>query len=192
MTDSKNPGKGLRTPRKVTPESLRNAALHYLERYASSSANLREVLRRRVLRAERFHDTDREAAERWIEEIIASFAGSGLLDDAIYAEGRVRSMFRQGRSQRIMKLELMKKGVDSDTIDRTLSRLEAEQPAPDRRAAIRYARRRRLGPYRSAARADFRAKDLAALARAGFDYDVARDVVDAEDVDQLEDEAPTR
>jgi regulatory protein len=171
MTDSKNPGKGLRTPRKVTPESLRNAALHYLERYASSSANLREVLRRRVLRAERFHDTDREAAERWIEEIIASFAGSGLLDDAIYAEGRVRSMFRQGRSQRIMKLELMKKGVD---------------------AAIRYARRRRLGPYRSAARADFRAKDLAALARAGFDYDVARDVVDAEDVDQLEDEAPTR
>lgn len=191
MTDTGKPGKGRRTPRKVTPESLRNAALHYLERYASSTANLREVLRRRVLRAERFHDTDREAAEGWIEEIIASFAGSGLLDDAIYAEGRVRSMFRQGRSQRIMKLELMKKGVDPDTVDRTLSQLEAEHPAPDRWAAIRYARRRRLGPYRSAARADFREKDLAALARAGFDYDVARDVVDAADVDQLEDEDRT-
>jgi regulatory protein len=42
------------------------------------------------------------------------------------------------------------------------------------------ARRRRLGPYRPAERATFREKDLAALARAGFGFALARSVIDAE------------
>ena len=49
-------------------------------------------------------------------------------------------------------------------------------------AAIALARRRRLGVYRlAAARADYRDRDLAALARAGFSYDIARRVIEAED-----------
>jgi len=53
-------------------------------------------------------------------------------------------------------------------------------------AALALIRRRRLGPYRdSATRADFRAKDLAALARAGFSYDLARRVIEAETQDVL-------
>ncbi|MDE0409722.1 MAG: RecX family transcriptional regulator, partial [Alphaproteobacteria bacterium] len=43
------------------------------------------------------------------------------------------------------------------------------------------ARRRRLGPWRDPAeRAARRQKDLAAMARAGFRLDVARQVIDAE------------
>ncbi|MHA1114431.1 MAG: regulatory protein RecX, partial [Alphaproteobacteria bacterium] len=54
--------------------------------------------------------------------------------------------------------------------------------AADLAAAIAYARRRRLGPWRvAAARAERRERDLAALARAGFNYDLARRVVDAPD-----------
>ena len=42
-------------------------------------------------------------------------------------------------------------------------------------AATRYIRRRRLGHYRTKGKAeDFYEKDLAALARAGFSYDVAK------------------
>ena len=48
-------------------------------------------------------------------------------------------------------------------------------------AAARYARRRRLGPFRAAPeREERRQRDLAALARAGFAYDVARRVIEAE------------
>jgi len=49
------------------------------------------------------------------------------------------------------------------------------------------ARRRRLGPYRMPeVRAERRDKDLAALARAGFDYDTARRVIEAETLDDLD------
>ncbi len=54
-------------------------------------------------------------------------------------------------------------------------------------AALAHARRRRLGPCRPpAARKSMREKDLASLARAGFAYDVARRVVEAETAVVLE------
>ena len=177
-----------RLPRKITPTSLRNAALYYLQRYSSSSENLREVLTRRVRRAERHHETDREEAALWIDDIVQGFQKSGLLDDRTYAEARVQSMFRQGRSRRLMILELRKKGVAPDVIESALASLASEKPAPDRSAAIRYARRRRLGPYRTKSREDYRDRDMAAVARAGFDYETARRVIDAETAESLEED----
>ena len=52
------------------------------------------------------------------------------------------------------------------------------------------ARRRRLGPFRlPEQRADRRTKDLAAMARAGFAFDVARKVIDATDPDALDEDS---
>jgi regulatory protein len=54
-------------------------------------------------------------------------------------------------------------------------------------AAAAYARRRRLGPFRRVPeeRAERRQKDLAALARRGFGYGVAKQVIDADDFSDL-------
>ncbi len=60
---------------------------------------------------------------------------------------------------------------------------------PDLLAALRYARRRRLGPFCRGDRFERREKDLAALARAGFGVAFARPVIDADDADALIDEA---
>ena len=46
-----------RLPRKATPKRLQRVALHYLERYSSSSENLRRVLMRRVERSALVHGT---------------------------------------------------------------------------------------------------------------------------------------
>jgi regulatory protein len=54
-------------------------------------------------------------------------------------------------------------------------------------AAVALARRRRLGPFSTRAdRHERREKDMAALARAGFGYDIALKVIDAETPDELE------
>jgi regulatory protein len=174
MTDQKS---SRPQPRKVTPTSLRNAALYYLQRYASSAKNLREVLTRRVRRAQRHHEIDREEADGWIDALIQNFQKSELLDDRIYAEGRVQSM-----------LELRNKGVPADIIEEALAALAAENYAPDRTAALRYVQRRRLGPYRLGYREEYRDRDLAALARAGFGYDTACRVIDAETRESLEED----
>lgn len=164
--------------------SLENAALHYLERHASSVEGLRRVLARRVERAAREQRCEREEAAAWVEDIVARFAGSGLVDDRVFAEGKVASRRRRGESAIRIRLALRQKGVDSEVIDGALAGEDGDdRAAAELDAAWRLAKRRRLGPYRVAeARADARQRDLASLARAGFDRTIATTVIDAEAV----------
>ncbi|MFQ6018267.1 MAG: regulatory protein RecX [Kiloniellaceae bacterium] len=179
-----------RGPRKATPESLRKSALQYLARYASSAAHLRRLLLVKVERSARAHGTDRETGRATADALIADFLNAGLLDDARYAEGRALSLFRRGASMRAIRNQLAAKGVATAPIARALRRLQDEAADPDLAAALGYARRRRLGPYRpEKARAAQRERDLAALGRQGFGYELARRVVEAEDPAELEAEA---
>ena len=180
-------GRGARRrgPRRATQKHLENAALHYLERFASSAAHLRRVLMRRVERSARVHGTDRAEGAALVEALVARFERAGLVDDRVYAEGRAAALFRRGTAPRAIRAALRAKGVAGETIEAALGTLEAG-PDAELAAATALARRRRLGPYRPAqARAARRDKDLAALARAGFGYDVARRVVDAGDPAEL-------
>jgi regulatory protein len=177
-------------PRKATPAYLEKAALHYLERYASSEANLRQVLLRKVERSARAHGTDREAGSEAVEALLARLRDAGYLDDAAYARGRAVGLHRAGHSVRAIQARLRQKGVDPDTAAQALEQLEDEAEAPELAAALRYARKRRLGPYRAEAERDVKAeRDLAALARKGFSLDLARRVVLCEDLADLEREA---
>lgn len=168
-----------RQPPDVTPTALEKAAFHYLERYASSAENLRRVLMRRVDRAARAGAIERAEGGTRVDALIERLRARRLLDDAAYADGRARSLSRKGRSRAGIARTLAMKGVDRDTVDAALAGL-ADAGETDLAAAVRFARRRRLGPFRSTKeRAARRERDLAALGRAGFAYEVARLVVDA-------------
>jgi len=182
-----------REPRKATPKYLRNSALHYLQRYASSSAHLRRLLQAKVARSARAHDTDPEEGAEAIEALIAELLDAGLLDDARYATERARILHRRGASAKAVRAGLMAKGIEADDIERALASLRQEAAEPELAAALAYARRRRLGPYRSPSeRAERREKDLAALGRKGFSYALARRVIETNDLAELEDEAGVR
>lgn len=169
-----------RGPRKATPKRLERIALHYLERYASSSENLRRVLMRRVERSARTHGTDRDEGAAAVDEIVRKFKEWGYLNDRAYAEMRVGGLHRRGTSGRAIRYRLVQKGVPEDDIDAALEALAEEVADPERRAAIAYARRRRIGPWRRDDRDRFRDRDLAALGRQGFSFDIALWIVDAE------------
>jgi regulatory protein len=190
--DRKGAGAKQSGPKPVTPERLGKIALHYLERYASSAENLRRVLMRRVLRSAQLHGTDSQALAESVDDLIQRYQASGLLDDTAYALGRSASLHRQGKSTRAIQQTLSVKGVDGDTVGGALEALREEVgPDLDLRAAVQYARRRRLGPWRRDDREEAREKDLAALGRQGFGYDIARHVIGAETPQQLEDELDT-
>ncbi len=185
-----------RGPRKATAKHLENAALHYLGRFASSAANLKRVLMRKVQRSARAHGTDVDEGRDHVERLVARFIRAGLVDDAAYAAARVASLRRRGASARLIAARLREKGVAKDTIDGALSGPADDAGDAELAAAVVLARRRRLGPFGAKPRrpdrrqaAHERDKALAALARAGFSYDVARRVVDADDAGELEREA---
>ena len=175
-----------KSPRKVSPAALERAAIHYLERFSSSSANLRRLLKAKAERSVREHDTDREEAAGWVEAVLAKLSGLGYLDDGRYAMTRARSLNAKGRSASAIRMDLSARGVDPQSAAAALEALSEQADDPELAAAASLARRRRLGPFRpEEQRADLRAKDLATFARAGFSFQTARRVVDAASPEEL-------
>jgi regulatory protein len=180
------PARRRRQPLKATPEGLDRSALHYLERYDSSSGHLRRLLLRKVALSARVHGTDPETGRAAVERLIARLTGAGLLDDARFARERVRSLLARGGSAAMIRARLRGKSLPAELIDAALAGQTTDPAERELRAALRYARRRRLGPFRLAERAERRERDLAALGRQGFDYETARRVVDSDDPAALE------
>lgn len=184
MAEAKKPRDGA-SARDLTAAAIENAALYYLGRFASSSANLRRVLLRKVARAAR-KGADATEGARLVDALIARYLESGLLDDRAYAAQTAASLARRGASRFSIGGKLTQKGVAAELVKETLRGLD-DGGASEIAAACALARRRRLGPYREPAlRAQWRRKDLASLARAGFGLDVARRVLDAPDAAALE------
>ncbi len=178
-----------KVPRKITESSLRNIALHYLQRYASSAENLKSVLKRRDLRSAQYHEIDIKETSAWIETLVNQLTKSGFVNDQTYAEGRIKALFRIGVSPKRIFQQLMQKGVNSDLIKQATAELYVEFTNPNLIAAKTLVKRRRLGPYRQPnKRKELQDRDLAAVARAGFDFQTARKVIYAESVKKLEEE----
>jgi len=175
-----------RLPRKATAQSLRNAALFYLQRYATSAENLRRILMRRVERAALIHGSDILEGVEFVNEIIIRYRETGLLDDLIYTKAQTQSLRRRGHSLRMIRARLQTKGVSREDIELALTELNLPVTNADLPAAIIIARRRRLGPWSLSDRAGRRMRDLAILARRGFSYVVSKQVIDAESTEHLE------
>lgn len=164
---------------------MERRALNYLARYPASQARLEMVLRRR---ARREAAGELEGLDALVRSVVVALAERGLVDDRAFAEARARALLRRGRSPRRVRAELTQDGVAAELIEPALRQAAPEEPDLDRAAAVRYARRRGLGPFRpEPERAARRDRDLRALVRQGFGLPLARDVVDAADPASLHD-----
>jgi regulatory protein len=178
-----------RRPPALDAAALERAALDYLGRYAASTGQLRRVLQRRIRRAAQAGtEVDVAAVEARITTLLERMTAARLLDDSQFAEMRIAGLARRGTSTRAIRMKLREAGLDETVADEALSLYGGAPGAdPERAAAIRLARRRRLGPFRAEAdRAAHRMRDLATLARAGFALGLCRAVVDAPDGAALE------
>lgn len=193
MTEPAPPQKSrARPPRRISAQSLENSALYYLQRYDSTAENLRRVLARKVRRAAMHPEAtvDPAEADAWIAAVVAKMLRLGYIDDTRTATAKARGLLAKGAPPATIRRRLALAGADEDAIAAALAELAGDTATETdltRTAAITLARRKRLGPYRpEPARPDRRQKDLATLARAGFDYETARRVIDAPDVESLE------
>lgn len=165
-----------------TPQSLTNAAVQYLALYAASEASLRRVLENKLQRV-MLQDPDFARSgvvctlRATIEQIIEKHRTNGVLNDDAFAERRVQLLRRQGCSRRAIAQKLGQKGIAGSLIAAALSKEStgASSDESEYAAALALVRRRKLGPFRKTpADESQKRKDMAALARAGFSYDIAR------------------
>ncbi len=189
-TDSEENQPKRKVPRKATPKYLGNVARFYLERYATTEVGLKQYLMRKVNLSAREHDTDPQESIEIIDGLIKKFVELNFLNDERYAEGRSGSLHRKGKSLRAIRQDLKIKGVPDNLIAKAIDLIQDESVNPDLEAAISYARRRRMGPYRlEEDREGRKDRDLAAMGRQGFSYAIAERVILALNIEDLEHEA---
>ncbi len=166
--------------KKITPERLKNIALFYLKRFETTRYGLRSVLKRRVdAYAYQNKEFDKMQAYDWIEKLLDDFVRMKYIDDARFAEFKVRDYLAAGKSPRYIIGKCKEKGVEEAIVLRLLS--EREYDPYD--AAMRLAKKKKIGPFEAdkVKRKERRSKDLAVLVRAGFDYDIAVKVLESDE-----------
>jgi len=179
--DIKDTGKDMgrrerKAPKRISKTYLENAALYYLQRYATSAANLRRVLMRKVKRSCTFHQTEVDDFAPLVDELVARYTNVGLIDDKVFAQAKASSLRRQGHSGRSIIARLQVKGLTSAQIEAAMRNVDDGNEDAEIAAAHTYAKRKKLGPWRKKNITDPKdlQKEMAAMARAGFSYDIAR------------------
>lgn len=163
-------------PPNVTKLGLEAAALRYLERFDCSTERLRKVLMERVGKAQRAGVESAAAAPGIVEELLVRYQSSGLVNDQRFASNFAARQRDRGASRRMIEMKLRARGISGELVQEVIPR--GASSASELEAAHAFARRRRLGPHRKPEqRAEYRQKDLMALARAGFDFDTAKRVI---------------
>lgn len=158
-----------RTPRPLDAAALQALALAYVGRYATTRAKLTHYLERKI--ATRGWD---EEGEPPIAAIVARFVERGYIDDAAFAIARGAALGRRGYGARRVVEALRAAGVEShDTAPaEQIAREEAVE------AALRYAKRRHIGPFaREQDRSpEARRRAFGSLLRAGHESAIARQI----------------
>ncbi len=163
--------RGKRAQRPLDRARLDELALRYVGRYATTRSKLVSYLKRKL--RERGWDGEAEPDPAAIAERLSRLS---YIDDRAFALARASAHSARGLGQRRLAGALRSAGVGEDDGADALRQAAAE--AFD--SALRYARRRRLGPFAIAAAADRKARDkaIAAMARAGHRFEVAAAIVD--------------
>jgi len=178
----KTRSKARRAPPPLDETALRELALRYVGKYATSRAKLRAYLARKV--KERGWD---DAGEPDLTGLADRFAELGYIDDASFAMAKLRALGARGYGKRRLSEQLRIAGIE-EADGKAASDLAASEAVA---TAVRFAQRRRIGPF-AAASPDPRGREkaIAAMVRAGHDFALSRAIADIPpgseiDIDQL-------
>lgn len=150
----------------LEPRELEEAALRYLDRFDCSARKLRTHLAGLIRR----RGGDAPALLEHVDALLERYRASGLVDDERFARSLSQNLASRGKSRRAIVEKLRTRGIPSSVADGVVPK-SAESELEAARALVK---RRRLGPFRPEdERLEMRRKDLAALARAGFDHGTA-------------------
>lgn len=164
------PARRRRASRPLDENRLNELALRYVGRFATTRAKLRSYLSRKI--RERGWEGEREPD---VAAIAERFAAQGYIDDASYALAKSQSLTGRGYGKRRVLETLRAAGVEESAGAAARDHAETEAVA----AAVRFARRRRIGPFAASEPKDPKERDkaLAAMIRAGHSFEISRALI---------------
>ncbi len=194
QAESRDFGQSRRSKRKspLDQTALRDLALSYAARYATTGAKLESYLSRKIRERGVAEDKDGRTIELDIAGLVARLVELGYVDDEAYARSKARDLTARGYGARRIDQALYVAGVDQP-----IREDHAPSEAEARAAAALLASKRWFGPFggsrdepnpsdNAVEYHKKREKQVAAMLRAGHQFDHVRFIMDASSVAMVE------
>ena len=152
-------------------DKLLKYAIYYLSKYSSSKKNLEFILKKKIRRLSdekkiRFHLYNE------IQIIIEKLEKLNLINDQVFVESKIQSLQYQAKSKNYIKQYLLQKGIDKQLIEDQISLFYENNKNLEKENALKFAKKRNL----LGSDQDYQ-KKLSKMARAGFSYDIAKEIL---------------
>ena len=152
-------------------DKLLKYAIYYLSKYSSSKKNLEFILKKKIRRMSdekkiRFHLYNE------IQIIIEKLEKLNLINDQVFVESKIQSLQYQVKSKNYIKQYLLQKGIDKQLIEEQISLLYENNKNLEKDNALKFAKKRNLLDSDQ----DYQ-KKISKMARAGFSYDIVKEIL---------------
>lgn len=180
---------------KVQLPNLNEYAMNYLARYNNTEAGLIKLLRGKVNRwikvIQKDENQDCETllkdAYAQIDQIVSKLKQNGVINDEQFVFSKLPSLIRAGCSKKQIQNRFVQKGVPSSLIGLTLKEYQDENF--ERLSALAYARKRKIGPFRSSSlpkTPETEEREQMILARRGFSFTILKEILSMSQIEAEE------
>ena len=152
-------------------DKLLKYAIYYLSKYSSSKKNLEFILKKKI---RRLSDEKKIRFQLYneIQIIIEKLEKLNLINDQFFVESKIQSFQHQAKSKNYIKQYLLQKGIDKQLIEEQISLFYENNKNLEKENALKFAKKRNLLDNDQ----DYQ-KKLSKMARAGFSYDIAKEIL---------------
>ena len=96
-----------------------------------------------------------------------------FIDDNNYAISKIRLFAMQGKSKGFIQSYLIQKGIEKNILNNSLDQFEEEDPEWEKKSAKIFVRKKKLENSN-----ENKQKNLSKMARAGFSYDISKEILE--------------
>ena len=152
-------------------DKLLKYAIYYLSNYSSSKKNLEFILKKKI---RRLSDEKKIRFQLYneIQIIIEKLEKLNLINDQVFVESKIQSLQYQAKSKNYIKQYLLQKGINKELIEKQISLFYGNNKNLEKENAFKFAKKRNLLDSNQ----DYQ-KKLSKMARAGFSYDIAKEIL---------------
>ena len=162
----------------VTVEEMRSFSFAYIEKYAPSKQQLKTYLLKKYLKT-KIPSVNKKNLSELIDVVLEDLETTKFLNDKFYSNSKAKSLIQRGSSINKIRNYLYNKGIKDKYINETINNIKENNEDQDFFSAIKICKKKRIGPARNDSnRPLFYKKDIGVLARAGFDFETSKKIMD--------------
>ena len=161
--------------KKITYKNLEKYTFKYLEKYAATEFQLRNILKRKIIKTSFFFQINPTDYIHFIDDILKKFKKIGLIDDKKFSENRALNLVKRGFSKRKILMNLKQKGIADEIAELGIDNLKKFFFNFELASALIYAKKKKIISFNKKNKSyQEEEKKLMQISRAGFSYDIGK------------------